>query len=362
MQLKNEFTVAAGIDETWKLLTDLERIMPCMPGASLEGREGEDYLGNVKIKVGPIAAHFRGAARLRRHRAGHHRPHGAVRPRRDCRCQQSADRAVHRQSASRDKHGADGSCSFGCAPGCRAEQSPYGTRDSRVERPQRPCADRTDRRESRRRPAARFADRLPHRSADANGRQVSERLRRLVETELNEEQLTVYRSITSGPRAAGQQHFPLTDEKGSLNGPFGVMLHAPGLGIALQEVGAAIRYRTRMSDRAREIAILQVSVATASEFEWYAHERVGRAAGLTTGELADIKAGGFISDDVKEQAISTLSLLLLKSDDLGDEDFAEASAVLNSEEILEVVVLVGYYRTLAQMMNVFAIGVPTSGI
>ena len=191
---------------------------------------------------------------------------------------------------------------------------------------------------------------------------MSERLRRLVETELNEEQLTVYRSITSGPRAAGQQHFPLTDEKGSLNGPFGVMLHAPGLGIALQEVGAAIRYRTRMSDRAREIAILQVSVATASEFEWYAHERVGRAAGLTTGELADIKAGGFISDDVKEQAISTLSLLLLKSDDLGDEDFAEASAVLNSEEILEVVVLVGYYRTLAQMMNVFAIGVPTSGI
>ena len=191
---------------------------------------------------------------------------------------------------------------------------------------------------------------------------MSERLRRLVETELNEEQLTVYRSITSGPRAAGHQHFPLTDEKGSLNGPFGVMLHAPGLGIALQEVGAAIRYRTRMSDRAREIAILQVSVATASEFEWYAHERVGRAAGLTTGELADIKAGGFISDDVKEQAISTLSLLLLKSDDLGDEDFAEASAVLNSEEILEVVVLVGYYRTLAQMMNVFAIGVPTSGI
>ena len=72
MQLKNEFTVAAGIDETWKLLTDLERIMPCMPGASLDGREGEDYLGNVKIKVGPIAAHFRGAARfVEQDEAGH---------------------------------------------------------------------------------------------------------------------------------------------------------------------------------------------------------------------------------------------------------------------------------------------------
>jgi carbon monoxide dehydrogenase subunit G len=64
MQLNNEFTVDASVAETWELLTDLERIMPCMPGAGLDGREGEDYLGNVKIKVGPISAHFRGAARF----------------------------------------------------------------------------------------------------------------------------------------------------------------------------------------------------------------------------------------------------------------------------------------------------------
>ena len=64
MQLKNEFVVAAGVDETWDLLTDLDRIAPCMPGAGLDGRDGEDYLGSVKIKVGPISAHFRGAARF----------------------------------------------------------------------------------------------------------------------------------------------------------------------------------------------------------------------------------------------------------------------------------------------------------
>lgn len=64
MQLKNQFEIDAGLDETWNLLTDLERIMPCMPGAALDGIEGEDYLGNVKIKVGPIGAHFRGTARF----------------------------------------------------------------------------------------------------------------------------------------------------------------------------------------------------------------------------------------------------------------------------------------------------------
>lgn len=64
MQLNNEFTVDASVEETWLLLTDLERVMPCMPGAGLDGRDGEDYLGNVKIKVGPISAHFGGTARF----------------------------------------------------------------------------------------------------------------------------------------------------------------------------------------------------------------------------------------------------------------------------------------------------------
>lgn len=62
MLLKNEFEIDADIQQAWALLTDLERIMPCMPGATLDGRNGEEYLGNVKIKVGPIGAHFKGTA------------------------------------------------------------------------------------------------------------------------------------------------------------------------------------------------------------------------------------------------------------------------------------------------------------
>lgn len=62
MLLKNEFEIDADVDRAWELLTDLARIMPCMPGAALEGIDGENYLGNVKVKVGPIGAHFRGTA------------------------------------------------------------------------------------------------------------------------------------------------------------------------------------------------------------------------------------------------------------------------------------------------------------
>ena len=64
MQLTNEFDVSVPIDEAWRLLSDLEKVGPCLPGASITGRDGEDYLGQAKIKVGPITANYKGTARF----------------------------------------------------------------------------------------------------------------------------------------------------------------------------------------------------------------------------------------------------------------------------------------------------------
>jgi carbon monoxide dehydrogenase subunit G len=62
MELRNEFVVPVGVDEAWVLLTDVERIAPCMPGAELQEIEGEEYRGIVKVKVGPITAQYKGKA------------------------------------------------------------------------------------------------------------------------------------------------------------------------------------------------------------------------------------------------------------------------------------------------------------
>jgi carbon monoxide dehydrogenase subunit G len=62
MELSNEFTVDAPVDQAWSVLTDLERIAPCMPGAQLTEVEGDEYRGNIKVKVGPITAQYKGAA------------------------------------------------------------------------------------------------------------------------------------------------------------------------------------------------------------------------------------------------------------------------------------------------------------
>src|SRR4051812_31189036 len=62
MELSNEFVVPVGVDEAWVLLTDVERIAPCMPGAELKEIDGDEYRGVVKVKVGPITAQYKGKA------------------------------------------------------------------------------------------------------------------------------------------------------------------------------------------------------------------------------------------------------------------------------------------------------------
>jgi hypothetical protein len=60
--LTNEFVVKRPIDEAWLLLTDIERIAPCLPGAELTEIDGDVYKGVVKVKLGPITTAFKGQA------------------------------------------------------------------------------------------------------------------------------------------------------------------------------------------------------------------------------------------------------------------------------------------------------------
>lgn len=62
MELSNAFDVAAPIDRAWRVLTDLERIAPCLPGAQLQEVEGDEYRGVIKVKVGPVTAQYKGKA------------------------------------------------------------------------------------------------------------------------------------------------------------------------------------------------------------------------------------------------------------------------------------------------------------
>jgi carbon monoxide dehydrogenase subunit G len=64
MHLHNEFTVPAPIDRAWDTLLDVERVAPCLPGAALDGAEGDAHTGTMTIKLGPISTRYKGTVRI----------------------------------------------------------------------------------------------------------------------------------------------------------------------------------------------------------------------------------------------------------------------------------------------------------
>jgi 4-carboxymuconolactone decarboxylase len=185
------------------------------------------------------------------------------------------------------------------------------------------------------------------------------RLPDLTPDDLDEQQRALREQIVGGPRGTGPQHFALTTADGALTGPFGVMLHEPALGGPLQALGSAIRYDTGLSARTREIAILAVAAATGSAFEQHAHERVGRAIGLTDDELRGLEDRAFTTTDPAEQASYDLCQRLLEGRSrLTEDEYADLVEVLGSTAVTELTVLVGYYRTLADLLAVFDVAAP----
>ena len=64
MKLENEFTVPAPVDQAWAVLLDVERVAPCLPGAAIEGSDGDEHTGTMTIKIGPITARYKGTVRI----------------------------------------------------------------------------------------------------------------------------------------------------------------------------------------------------------------------------------------------------------------------------------------------------------
>ncbi|MFI6596448.1 SRPBCC family protein [Nonomuraea sp. NPDC050536] len=62
MRFEHEFTVPVPIEQAWAVLLDVERVAPCLPGATLDTFEGEEFTGRMKVKVGPITVTYRGTA------------------------------------------------------------------------------------------------------------------------------------------------------------------------------------------------------------------------------------------------------------------------------------------------------------
>ncbi len=183
------------------------------------------------------------------------------------------------------------------------------------------------------------------------------RLRPLRPDELDAEQRAVYDALADPP---GRVRL---DSDGALQGPFDAMLRAPRSGAALQSVGAALRYRSVLPERVRELATLLVAAHHRSPFEWYAHAPLAAAAGLPEALVEAIRTGGPVEpDDPGERAAAAAVAQLLTAGDVDDDAWAGAVDTLGEAGAVELTTLVGYYSLLAMQMRVLRVPLPDGAV
>ena len=178
-------------------------------------------------------------------------------------------------------------------------------------------------------------------------------------TDMTDAQRDLYELYTTGPRVAPESPFSLVGADGRLLGPPAVWIISPVFGKALQQIGAAVRFGSRLPVRARETAILLVGHHHRSAFELYAHRLAGTAAGLTEADLAALADGtepATLSD--VESCVFRTTRLILEHGTLDDDEYRDAAGVLGAEGLLELVTIVGYYTMVAWQLAVFDIQPP----
>lgn len=182
------------------------------------------------------------------------------------------------------------------------------------------------------------------------------RLPALTPDQLDRTQRRVYDAVLSSRQAGSAR--PLTDDDGSLLGPFNAMLYNPPVGGALQAMGAALRYAGSLPDLVREVAVLVVAQRTDCAFERWAHEPLARAAGLDEDGLTAVATArwGALPDDLRAVAAATAAL----TDDgtLDDAAHVQLRDTYGEHGLVELIALAGYYRLLACLMHAFAVGQP----
>ena len=145
----------------------------------------------------------------------------------------------------------------------------------------------------------------------------------------------------------------LSGERGTLNGPFNVLLRSPEMGDLAQKLGAYVRFHTTVPPKLNELAILITARSLNVQYEWVAHHRLALQAGLSPAVIDAVAAGKRPpSMQPDEEIVYNFATELVNTKQVSDSTFRAAIDRFGERTVVDLIGVVGYYHFVSMILNV----------
>ncbi len=171
------------------------------------------------------------------------------------------------------------------------------------------------------------------------------RILEIPQDKLTPEQTTVFNELTAG--------------RGRILGPYKIWIHSPPVASGMEKIGTFLNKRSSLTPREVEIGILVIANHWNGEYVKQAHIRMGREVGLSQETIDAILAGRDPKlTDPHERGVHAFATALVGGKKPSDAEFAEIEKAIGRTGIAEVLVLLGYYTSVALGMKVHEVPIP----
>ena len=165
-----------------------------------------------------------------------------------------------------------------------------------------------------------------------------------------------FKPLTAGELTSEQktlvEHL-LSSERGSLNGPFNVLLRSPEMGDLAQKLGAYIRFHTTVPTKLNEFAILITARALNVQYEWIAHHKYALQAGLSPAVIDAVAVGKRPpSMQAEEEIVYNFTTELVNTKEVSDSTYHAAVEKFGERTVVDLIGVIGYYHFVSMILNV----------
>ncbi len=173
------------------------------------------------------------------------------------------------------------------------------------------------------------------------------RLAELAYEDMTPDQRAVHDKILAGPRSR-------------VGGPMNAWFRNPELAQHSQSLGAFCRYGTSLDPRLSELLILSVARHWSAQVEWRIHKPIALEAGLDGAIVDAIEARTrpIFDQDAEAETVYNLATEIQANGRVRDATYAEALSTIGEKKLVELVAILGYYTSVAMVLNVFEVPVP----